>query len=252
VRRGYKTGGFNPNANVQIPATFGPEEVTDYEVGVKADFRLGGMPVRTNVAAFYDEYTDIQRSVFRDNPLQPGAILTFIANASSATIKGVEAQVSAKPTENLEIDLNYSYLDATYDEYLFLDASVNRIVDFAGHPLPFSPKHKIGGNIRYHLPVDEEWGELSVYVGANYQGHYKTTDQPQPGWTLGDYTLVNLGATWKNVGQSPVDADLFMTNAFNKKAVAGAQIFYYAIGITARSYIEPRMFGVRLRYQFGG
>ena len=65
-------------------------------------------------------------------------------------------------------------------------------------------------------------------------------------------TLVNFGATWKNINSLPVDLELFVTNAFNDDHKAASQIFYYSTGVTAASYLEPRMFGVRMRYTFGG
>jgi len=252
LRSGYKSGGFNANANPLIPQTYGPERVKDHEIGAKADFDVGGVPLRTNIALFKDDYKGIQRSVFQANPLVPGQVLTFLANASAATIKGVEAQVTARPTHDLQIDFNYSYLDATYDKYLFLDAATGLITDFAGHRLPLTSKNKYGLAIKYTLPVDPSRGVLSVNGAASYQSSFLQTDQPQPGGVLGDYTLVNLGATWKHFSGAPVDIELFATNVFNKKAVAASQIFYYAIGLTAASYIEPRMLGVRLRYNFGG
>ena len=252
LRSGYKSGGFNPNANPLIPSSYGPEKVKDYELGAKADFDVGGVPMRTDIAVFKDDYKDIQRSVFRANPLVPGQVLTFLANASAATIKGVEAQVTARPTHNLQIDLNYSYLDATYDKYLFLDAATGLITDFAGHRLPLTSQNKFGAAIKYTLPVDPSWGDLSVNGAVSYQSSFLQTDQPQPGNVIGGYTLVNLGATWKHFYGAPVDVELFATNLFDKKAVAASQVFYYAIGLTSASYIEPRMFGMRLRYNFGG
>jgi len=257
TRKGFKSGGFNVNANVLIPTTFEPETVKDYELGIKADFNAGGMPLRTNVAVFKDKYKNIQRSVFLPNPA--GGILTFLSNAAAGTIKGVEAQVTLKPVEALTVDVTYSYLDATYDNYPnFQDSSrpgplSNQTINLAGRRLPFAPKNKYGVNVKYVLPVDESWGDLSVNAGVSYQGHYLTTDQVQPTvYEIGDYALVNFGVNWKNFAQTPVDAELFMTNAFNKKAIAAGQVFYYSAGTTDASYIEPRMFGLRFRYHFGG
>jgi iron complex outermembrane receptor protein len=251
-RTGYKSGGFNVNANPLIPPTFEPEKVKDYELGLKADFDVG-MPLRTNVAVFKDRYKGIQRSVFLPNPVTGGGILTFLSNASSATIKGVEAQVTARPVERLTVDVSYSYLDATYGNYPnFLDSSTGQIVNLAGKRLPFAPKNKYGVNVKWDLPAPESWGDLSVNAGVSYQGHYLITDQPQPFvYRIGDYSLVNFGATWKSFARTPVDVELFMTNAFNKKAIAAGQVFYYSAGTAAASFIEPRMFGVRLRYNFG-
>jgi iron complex outermembrane receptor protein len=251
-RTGFKSGGFTVNANVLVPTSFDPEKVNDIEAGVKADFDLV-MPIRTNVALFRDKYKDIQRSVFRPNPANPGSILTYLANASEATIKGVEAQITLRPTHNLTLDLTYSYLDATYGNYPdFLDASTGQITNLAGRRLPFAPKNKYGIAVKYEVPVSESWGNLSLTAALNYQSSYLSTDQVQPTvYKLGDYSLVNIGVNWKSFARTPVDVELFMTNVLDKKAIAAGQVFYYGSGTAAASYIEPRMFGVRLRYAFG-
>ncbi|HEY3696198.1 MAG TPA: hypothetical protein VGL30_11175, partial [Phenylobacterium sp.] len=86
----------------------------------------------------------------------------------------------------------------------------------------------------------------------NYQSSYRWGDDDQPGNILGDYTLVNLGADWKGINGRPLDLNLFVTNVFNKAYKAGSLAYYLAFGTSAASYTEPRMFGVRLRYTFGG
>jgi iron complex outermembrane receptor protein len=251
-RTGFKSGNFNPNANVLIPPSYGPEKVMDYEAGVKADFNVANMPLRTNVAVFKDLYKGIQRSTFLPNPA--GGILTFQSNAAAATIKGVEVQVTARPTENLTLDVTYSYLDAKYGDYRFIDASQgNAVVNLAGKRLPFAPKNKYGINVKYDLPVPEYWGDLSVNAGVSYQGKYLITDQPQPTvYEIGGYSLWNFGVNWRNFAETPVDVEMFMTNALNKKTIAAGQVFYYSAGTSNASYVEPRMFGIRLRYHFGG
>ena len=50
----------------------------------------------------------------------------------------------------------------------------------------------------------------------------------------------------------PVDLELFMTNVADKVSIAAGQVFYYSTGTADASYIEPRMYGFRLRYHFGG
>jgi iron complex outermembrane receptor protein len=257
-RTGYKSGGFNTVVNSQVPTSFAPEKVTDWEVGLKADWNLAGVPVRTNVNVFRDKYKDIQRSVFLSNPQQPGAILTYLANAAAATIKGFEGQVTARPVDGLTVDLTYSYMDAKYDDYPnFRDVSLpgtplQQIVNLKGKPLPFSPKHKYGVNVRYDFP-ENDYGRFGIYGGLNYQSHFLSTDQPQPEvYRIGNYTLLNLGANWRNIGGKPVDLEAYVTNVANKKAIAAGQVFYYSAGASAASFIEPRMYGVRLRYTFGG
>src|SRR5690606_19588371 len=59
---GFRSGGLNLRGTNE--ATFRPfesENVTDYEIGMKADWL--DRRLRTNVAFFYSDYKDIQRNV---------------------------------------------------------------------------------------------------------------------------------------------------------------------------------------------
>lgn len=136
VTHGYKAGGFS-YSGVGGRLTFEPELVTNYEVGVKADFSLGGMPARLNANVFRLDYKDMQRAAASNVPigsfvggvctgangenfsasatcLDQGAI-TF--NADKAWIRGLELEGLLRLSENFDISANYSYLDGEYDDF---------------------------------------------------------------------------------------------------------------------------------------
>ncbi|MCG3169989.1 MAG: Vitamin B12 transporter BtuB [Pseudomonadales bacterium] len=136
VTHGYKAGGFN-YAGVGGVMTYEPELVTNYELGVKTDFDLGGMPARVNANVFHLDYEDLQRAAgnnapigsfvngvctgpngenFADVPtcLDQGAI-TF--NAEQAWIRGIELEAMIRPTGNFDLSASYSYLDGEYDDF---------------------------------------------------------------------------------------------------------------------------------------
>jgi iron complex outermembrane receptor protein len=248
ARSGYKAGGFNTSADPSYPyASFAPEKITDYEIGVKSDFNLGDVPMRANLAAFHDDYKNIQRNqTFLVPGSNPPRLVSVVANAAAGKIDGVEVQLFAKLFERVDLDFNYSYLNARYEDFVLNG------IDKKGVQLPYAPKHKVGGMVKYHLPVDPGLGDISVNVQANYQSTYRWGDDEQPGNLLGDYTLVNLGASWKHVNGRPIDLEAFVTNVANKAYKAGSLAYYLANGVSAASYTEPRMYGVRLRYTFGG
>ena len=54
--------------------TFRPETVDDVELGVKADWRMGDMFLRTNLAAYYAKYNDIQRLLSDPTVLPPTTV----------------------------------------------------------------------------------------------------------------------------------------------------------------------------------
>lgn len=253
--RGYKSGGFNGGANPLLGGriSFAPEYVRDYEIGLKNDAELWGIPLRSDIAVFHDDYTNMQRNQSFVLPgTVPPQIVNVVTNAGAAQIDGVELQFDAK-IYDFDVNLNYSYLDARYTNFTLIQPPQTPVAgtNLNGVQLPYAPTHKFGAMVVYHLPVDARFGQISVNVSANYQSSYRWGDLDQPGNILGNYTLVNMGADWDKIGGKPVHLQLFVTNLAHIAPKAGSLAYYYTIGQSAASYIEPRMFGFRLRYDFG-
>src|SRR5690606_35822691 len=104
VSTGYKGGGVNPrpffgpsSPNNQLKA-FNPETIRTYELGFKAD--LLDRRLRLNGAAFFNEYNDIILTLFAcpiSPCLQPN-------NVGAAEVKGIELELTARPTDELSLD----------------------------------------------------------------------------------------------------------------------------------------------------
>src|SRR5690606_23094307 len=92
VARGFKSGGFAGQPPAAPIPQFAPENVTNYEVGLKGEFF--GQRLRTNVALFYSEYDDLQLQSFDLN----GLPATKTANARNT---GVELEIMARLTQRL-------------------------------------------------------------------------------------------------------------------------------------------------------
>ena len=126
--RGFKSGGFN-QFNPTAPESeraFSPEFAWSFEGGLKRT--MAGGRVRVNTAVFSNDYRDLQVQSF----LRPGVI--DVSNAGSATIRGVEVEAAAAAGRGVQLAGHFSWLDATYDRYLFrgpgsvtLDAAGNRL-----------------------------------------------------------------------------------------------------------------------------
>jgi iron complex outermembrane receptor protein len=242
-RTGFKSGGFNVSAPPNSPlASFGPENSTDVEIGLKSDFNIGGMKARTNLAAFHTDYKNIDRALVYSINGQVGA---FVQNATSARIRGFEFEGTLIPTRGLEIGAFYSLLDTKYGQYVTAQG------DFSGQVLPYVSKHKFGVNARQFLPMPESLGELSVSASYFYQTRFKNLDNNDPGIFLPAYGLLNVNLDWNGIGGSNFDAGLYMTNALNKLYKIGQGSYYTSLGVVTTTYGEPRMYGVRLRYKFG-
>ena len=100
-RLGYRTGGWSTRAISGFDSTFAPETVGDYELGLKLDWRFNDMFLRTNVAGFYQNYSDIQRLVPLVFP--NGATTAIEQNAASAKINGVEGEFMFVPNHWLTL-----------------------------------------------------------------------------------------------------------------------------------------------------
>ena len=88
--RGFKAGGFNAASPAGSEA-YGEEHSWNYEGGVKTSWL--GERLSVNAAVFYLNWSDLQVNV--PNPFVPAQF--YIANAGSATSKGVELELTARP-----------------------------------------------------------------------------------------------------------------------------------------------------------
>jgi iron complex outermembrane receptor protein len=63
--------------------------------------------------------------------------------------------------------------------------------------------------------------------------------------------ILNLNATWEDIAGKPIDPGVVATNVTNEHLLNHVNV---QDGNGFLSYIvgEPRMYGVRLRYRFGG
>ncbi|MFM5886333.1 MAG: TonB-dependent receptor [Novosphingobium sp.] len=100
--RGYKSGGINPPLSVGfgVPEAFTPEYVNAFEVGSKNSFNNG--QIQLNLTGFYYNYKDLQLSRIVNR--------TSVNDNVSAHIYGMELEGVFRPTDQLTINANASYL----------------------------------------------------------------------------------------------------------------------------------------------
>ncbi|MDE8651196.1 TonB-dependent receptor [Novosphingobium sp. H3SJ31-1] len=263
--RGYRQGSTSPQS-IQGRDTYRPEKVDSYEAGVKATFR-GAIPGTFNIAAFYNDFRDQQlKATFTGVPPYPSNLA--IVNAGKSRIYGAEIEATVSPFDGFRLQASYAYLNSKLEE---LDATYLATPDplrytdgrgpLVGGALPFTPKHKVSATANYTLPLDRAIGEITLggtfsYTARMfYQDPVTSTGRRTILGSFDDYsfiaanTLVNLNASWSGIMGSPVDAQFFMTNAFDKRYFTAHNISP-AQGYLARYIGEPRMYGVRLRYSF--
>ncbi|MEZ5656646.1 MAG: TonB-dependent receptor [Sphingobium sp.] len=105
-----RSGGFNVRiTSPNDPGVFDQENMTSYEVGMKAD--LLGNTLRANVAAFINDYKNLQRTT----SFYVGTVATqIIDNSADARMRGIELDLTMSPARGLEFIAGVGYLDAYY------------------------------------------------------------------------------------------------------------------------------------------
>jgi iron complex outermembrane receptor protein len=241
-RRGYRAGGSNrpPGSHPQ----FDPEYVLDEELGIKSDWRLAEVPIRTNIAVYHQSYQNIQVQQQVLDSSSGGLSLTT-TNAAGARIWGAELEALARVTPDLQIGASFDYLSFAYTKF---DTGVDPTTLLATRTAGRPPR-KAGANARYHLPLAPQTGDVSLQVNWSWQA--SNGDVSQPGGLIGSYDLLNANLDWNAVAGSALDASLFVSNLTNKTYVNGAVAIYDQAGISSQRFGEPRMYGIRLRYRFG-
>jgi iron complex outermembrane recepter protein len=262
--RGYRPGGFNlvPEG---FPTSYSPEFDLSHEVGLKADWSVGGWRMRTNISAFYDEYTDLQGRVSLADGLRT---YSTVVNGQDLIVKGIEVEATVQPVDPLTFVLRYSHalsknkLGEYSAEYLAAACPADPYITprDATKVCPLNqlarlPRDTVDLDTTLTFPLGPDSGTLSAtasfhYVAAQWSNdtNYLTPDARQKG-----YSLLDLRATWSEMLGSRFDLTLFCTNVTDTKYIASHGSVSEAgnLGIAQATYGNPRLLGAALTWRFG-
>lgn len=265
---GTKSGGYDyrdqtisPTGGRQASIPYSPETARNYETGVKADW-LGGA-LRTNVSLFYTRFSDIQ--VTANDPLVSGLAHRF--NAGKGSNRGVEFELTAKPVDNLQLDLSGDLLRATIDRFNGTtnvtnvpasSVNPNGLTLYSaprnGNALPYAPRFQGRAAASWREALGN--GNALLFNGSvDYQTKSYTDPSNNPTQQMPKQTYVNGGITfYPAVGHW--SASLTSQNLFNKHyaltrgftpaapvASSGGAAIY-----RSTSYSDPRTILLTLRY----
>lgn len=234
--RGFRAGGYNPFAN-QGP--YNPEINKSLEVGAKAD--LFDRKLNLSMAAFRNRYSNLQ---LRAGVPSGGAIVT---NAADSTIKGLEVEAYARPTDHLRLTATAAFTDARFVSFPTARNTLDQPTDATGNRLPRTPKSQFYLAAENDFPVSDS---LVVTAEANYRWRSKIffyftnqNDQPWQGPTAGE-----LGA---RIALHPDDRAwnlaLYGTNLTNTRSISssGITFSYNEVGLN-----KPRVIGISGEVRF--
>ncbi len=250
VRAGnaYRPGGSNLSVTAEF-ANFGPEHVTDVELGVKADWDLWGVHGRTNADIYHSDYKAIQVQKLVTLTDAEGELQTNTVNlnSASATIEGGELEATILPLgKSLEISPHFSYIFPKYGQYPVSFSPLGTETPFL-----YVPKWQYGITGTYHLPLDESWGDIALSATYSWYGHEYNSVSPGEIYMIApSYDLLDVRVDWTDVLSYPVDVSFFMRNALDTTYVQGAASLYTQLGFTSLTYNAPRMWGFNVKYRF--
>jgi len=246
-RTGYRAGGYGTRSVLSgqlVP--FAPETVSDAEVGVKADWNFaGGMFLRTNVAAYRQWYSNIQKQV--PVVVSNGTIATNIVNAAKATISGFEVEAMFAPVKALELSGSLSYVDPKYGRFLSGGVDISDQAVFAG-----IPKWQVNASARLNVPIPETMGDLAIQLSYYHQSSFTIMESniQQPAAITAGYGLLNGRVEMNHIAGLPLDAALFVENITDNRYHAADYALQYNFGFASYFVGPPRMFGLELTYKY--
>jgi iron complex outermembrane receptor protein len=289
MRSGYRSGGINTQSvNISLISTQ-PEEVLDYELGLKSDWQLAGVPLRTNFALYQTAYHNIQvleplinaslatavgggvctQAVFNAGNCLGTANDNITFNAPKARIYGAEWDITALPTDWLTLNASGSYIDPRYTDftvpvppgYLMPSNSLN----LSGTPIPV-PAWQTNetatvdfGNDIAGLPLGDTLFTAHYYWQSRYLADMRNYNPAQRTFAYG---LLNFRAEFTNFAHSNADLSVFMNNVANTQACLpeytgvlnsapnGTFGTPGTSGLLQCIPLPPRMTGITLGYKF--
>ncbi len=235
--RGFKSGGFDNRATRLDLATlpFAPEKVSTYETGLKTTWF--DKAVRANLAAFYNDYRDLQVSFF--DPVYNG---TRRGNAGKAHTWGFELETNATLTKQLSAQLNAGYLRAIYDDY---QGANGPGTNANGNTLINAPRWSLSGGGAYELPLGRA-GSVRFAADAQYQSAIYTSALNRPQDRSPGQTFVNSTITWTTPNPH-VAVAASVRNVFNSEKPVSSS-YTPSIGAYYLNFPDPRTVLVTLRF----
>ncbi len=259
IASGYQPGG--PNVALPgVPPAVASSTLLSYEAGLKSDFV--DHKIVFDITGYHLEWTDIQLPAVVNN-------IGVLANGGQATSNGVELSVIFRPITGLQLGLNGSYTDSTFDN----DApSLNAK---AGDRLPNIPQFQGAITADYYralwgahssqpIAVDSKDGKTTTVAGTTestgWNGHLglgirlvgdrRSTAVAGQDFPLDSYGALDLNA---DISNDHWTVRVFAKNVTDERAYQNIDAFATLTGTIDHLQgvpIQPRTVGVEVDFKF--
>ena len=253
-RKGYKAGGFNPTSAASLFEAYGPETITDVELGAKTQFHVASAPVRFNIAIYHADYGAVTVA-----PVLPffGNSTQVVENVKAgATVNGGELEASINPIHDLQLSVSYGLTDAKFNNGAeFVSgftgtqaAPVPVFTSLSGQPVPGSSHDTVTASVNYRLPLDPKFGDVVSELDYAWR-----SDQTLAGFPIAHvpaFGIWNLRVDWREIYGSRVDFGVWVKNLADTTYITNQQLLAASLGVDANQYGPPRTIGVDLTYRW--
>jgi iron complex outermembrane recepter protein len=275
--RSFKSGGINlsglpldaNNAPITAVETVSPEKVNHFEAGLKT--QLFDQKVTANFSAFWTDISDYQATVTNS---QANVIRGYLANADKVRVRGVEVDLSARPTERLGVYVNGAFTDHEYASFPDAPcppelaggttASATNPASAPGTPGGFSPafcdisgqwlpgisKVAFSYGLDYNLPTQLFGRAGGAYFG--FDGSYRSKFSSNPSRSIytdvDGYSLANFRAGFR--ADSGWDVYGWVRNAFDEEYFDFLSTQSGSTGLVIGQPGDPRTYGLTVRVSF--
>ena len=234
---GFKSGGWNARGSSSgALQAFAPETIWSYELGMRGDWVDGRL--RTNITLFYSDLEDLQTT----SATPDGQFLT--TNAGGLEVPGVEAEITALPTDNWQIFAALGWQNAEYKD--LPGGCVTPNANLAAYDADCNiaePKRSPHQTYTIGTSVDFSLGGVTVtpnimlrYLGSQYPGTRNSGYNES-------VTLLNAGVKL-SMADSRWELNLECKNCGDKT--------YTQSFLFTRYYNMPVTYLATLKYRFGG
>ncbi len=222
IGRSQRSGGWNvPVASLADPP-FRPEQLTDFELGLKADLLGGALLVNGDV--FYGKYDDMQRLLAE---LVNGTPATLVTNAGRARISGAELETQWRLTRQLSLQGSFGYTDARYQSFLYQPVPGGPVADLSGNDFYQTPRYQ--ASLAGVVDIPTAAGDLTLRADYAWQDKIQFNVindfnfQPSYGTLNGRVALASPSHSW--------ELALFGANLTDKRyAYTGGTVEAFAVG----------------------
>ncbi len=221
--------GGNPNSATSLEKRKGvePEEVANWEVGLKSAFNGGR--IQTNIAAFYMDYENVQI---------PGSIPTYdaagningfagnVTNAGKAKVMGLEFEGVARVTDQFTLSGMLGFINAEYKEWIVangLTGSAAALVNIASSAeFQNTPERQASITAAYDWPLGlfGRSGGLVLQGTASYKSKVYQSEIVRPTGIASLDPVVPQAQMLAQNGFTLVDASLIWTSK-DRRITAG-------------------------------